>query len=86
MAFGIAIQVDLIAPTYDYKEDVERREDGLPAGVFDPKSCPLIDDPVSIEDRCFASAMRQVEARIALGQFDHSIDSLNGTIQHGWGN
>lgn len=77
IAWGIAIQVDVLAPSYEYEEDVEKREDGLPVSVFDPKSVPISDEPKTIEERCFATAQRLIEERNNLNNFGHSMDSLN---------
>lgn len=85
IAWGICIQVDLLAPEYDYVEDVAKREDGLPYDVFNPKAIPIPDDPITIEERCLATVMRKQKEKLEAGLFDHSIDSFNETIQHGWG-
>ena len=84
IAWGIAIQVDLMAPTYDYIEKVERREDGLPPSIFDAKSIPILGDPVTIEERCFATVQRLVAEKAQLGIYDDYMNSLNETIEYGW--
>jgi len=85
IAWGIAIQVDLIAPLMDFIEDIKTREDGLPYDVFNPKAIPIPNDPVTIEERCLATVMRKQKEKLEAGLFDHSIDSFNETIQNGWG-
>ena len=36
MAFGVGLQVDVLAPYTNYQEEVKRREDGLPVEMFEP--------------------------------------------------
>lgn len=84
IAWGIAVQVDLIAPSFDFVEDVKRREDGLPYDVFNPKAYPIEGEPKTIEERCFVTAQRKVQERVQLGLRDYYIESLNNTIEHGW--
>jgi hypothetical protein len=61
IAFGIAIQVDILAPGDEYQEEVPRREDGLPETVFTLKGLEVEGDPVTIEERCYASLMDRKE-------------------------
>jgi len=57
MAWGIAIQVDLIAPEVDYVAPRRLREDGLSEEIFRPKK--LEGEPETLEGRCFACALKR---------------------------
>lgn len=81
MAWGVAIQVDLIAPEASYVAPVALREDGLALDVFNPKEDG---SPKTIQERCFLCALGKQQERINLNQFG-SIDPLNGTVEYGWG-
>jgi hypothetical protein len=80
LAWGIAIQVDLLAPEVDYVAPQERREDGLPLGIFIPKEDG---SPKTLEERCMACALGKQVERENLTQFG-SIDPLNGSVEYGW--
>ena len=81
MAFGIAIQVDLISPEDKYEEKIDRREDGLPVSVIKPVK---VEEPKSLEERCFECVMAKIEEKKRLGQFGNLIDPLNESMEYGW--
>lgn len=83
MAFGIAIQVDLIAPM-NYFEAKEVRDENL----FSIKHFPakkLEGEPITIEERCLACALKNIEEKRELNMFG-SINSLNESVEYGWDN
>jgi len=81
LAFGIAIQVDLIAPEVDYAPPKELREDGLSQEVFKGREIP--GEPKTLEERCFACAIRRREERDMVIHHG-SIDPFNESIEYGW--
>lgn len=80
-AFGIAIQVDLIAPLSVAEERREKREDGLSINVFMPKK--LEGEPQTLEERCLVHALLKLKEREDFINFD-SHRPLNERIEYGW--
>ncbi len=83
ISWGIAIQVDLVAPLGEYVEAKAKREDGLAYDVLMPGAFPIKDEPITIEERCLATALKKVKAKKELGVYDY-MNPLNGSMEYGW--
>jgi len=81
MAWGIAIQVDLIAPEVDYVAPRRLREDGLSQEIFRPKK--IEGEPETLEERCLACALKRREEKDLITHHG-SIDPFNGSVEYGW--
>lgn len=69
IAFGICIQVDLMAPQEGtYKEAIKIRSDGLPETVvgegFDLEALKVEDEPKSLQERCLRQAIQRHSERL----------------------
>lgn len=80
LAWGIAIQVDLIAPEAEYVAPAERREDGLPEGIFVPQGDGVV---MTLAERCMACALKRQEEKEYLNHYG-SMEPLNGSVEYGW--
>lgn len=80
LAFGIAIQVDLIAPEVEPTLKQARREDGLPIQVFKPHKEKVL----SLEERCFQTALKKIEEKQDIKQYGYP-ESLNDIALDGYG-
>ena len=82
MAFGIALQVDQIAP-YEPRRDKPRlREDGLPENLHDTLAVSKKIKEPSIEELCFMTALEKTnEARASERQFyEEKMEFMGGTL------
>jgi len=59
MAFGIALQVDIIAPEMVVGEKGEVREDGVPVETFDLGKLREEGEPETLEEKCLAQALKK---------------------------
>lgn len=84
IAWGIAIQVDLIAPFSAYVEPVKRREDGLPIDLFTPLQARPKEGPKTLEERCLACAIAKVAIKRQLGVYENYAVPFNGIEEAGW--
>ena len=80
LAFGISIQVDLIAPEVEASEEQVRREDGLPVEVFKPHKEKVL----SLEKRCLQTVLRKNQEKLEVRQHGYS-ESLNDIALDGYG-
>lgn len=79
-AFGIALQVDRVAPYSAKATERPVREDNLPEGTFHPslESLRIPEEPTSVEERCLAQTLlRQRE------QMEYLKDSNNESFEMG---
>lgn len=82
LAFGIALQVDLIAPDEAFEEKERLREDGLSESLFVLEDLKIEDEgPISIEERCLATIKARKGALGEEEMFWNSplTDPFNGT-------
>jgi len=59
MGFGIALQVDIIAPEGEELVKEEVREDGLAVGLFDLRGAKDAEGPRTLEDFCLATVLEK---------------------------
>jgi hypothetical protein len=83
IAWGIAIQVDHIAPLGTFVASTTKREDGLPVDMFLPFSKVVEGEPKTVEERCFATAAKKIEFKRQNGFFESYANPFNG-IGLGW--
>ena len=70
VAFGIALEVDILAPEEEFKEELRRREDRLPENIFDLAAYRNKDEKIGIEDFCLATVLaKQGERLLAEREF-----------------
>ena len=73
IAFGIAIQVDILAPGEEVADEPEVGANGLPRNIFSLEANKLDEEPLTIEERCYASLMEKREIFV-----DDVIDRIYG--------
>ncbi len=84
IAWGIAIQVDAMAPLGDYVEKVEKREDGISFSIHNPFAYPIEGEPKTVEERCMATVMKKVEEKKQLGIYENVSSIPYYGLDQGW--
>jgi hypothetical protein len=69
IAFGVAIQVDILCPKEEYKTPAQLREDGLPHTIFKLEELKREGEPVTLEERCMASLIAKKDLTRQLDEF-----------------
>ena len=69
IAFGVAIQVDILCPKAEYKKAELMREDGLSQSLFKLDEMKRDGDPVTLDERCMASLLAKKDLDRQLDEF-----------------
>ena len=84
LAFGIAIQVDLLAPEDKWEKKKETREDGLPTNIFELETLATKGEPTTLEERCLASLLAKRSDNDEVMFFtDDSTETFNVMVEDG---
>jgi len=69
IAFGIAIQVDILCPKTEFLTPQSYREDGLSSSLFKLDELKVDGDPTTIEEKCMASVLAKKDMARQLDEF-----------------
>ena len=80
LSFGIALEVDVLSPRGEFKEEEKRRPDGLPERVLRLSELKEEGEPATIGERCLLSVMvKQAEKRAMEREFvEDQLELLYG--------
>jgi hypothetical protein len=84
LAFGITIQVDLLAPEDVWEKKKETREDGLPTNIFELESLRTEGEPETLEERCMASLLTKRADDDGVVFHDDSSETFNDMLEGGF--
>ncbi len=80
IAFGIALEVDILAPSGEVPEVVAKRSDGLPERMFILEELRQEGEPVTIEERCMATVVAKMAEKAATQRefYENTLDLIYG--------